>query len=430
VKNENSRKIQIFLMAVAILLTATVVPAQTEGILHSFQGGATDGADARAGVIADSSGNLYGTAAYYGPNGQGVVYKLTPPTRAGGTWTENVLYSFSGGNDGATPVTNLVMDSAGAIYGATANAGANNCGTFFQLLPSSGGGVWTENTLFDFPCASHGAISGPVAIIRDPSTGIMYGTVQNGGPFYGGWIYQMVPPTSGRTWTNSVLHNFNANPGAPGYAAGCVPWSLILTTNGYLYGTALDCGASGGTVFRLTPPATGTNWTLAVLYTFGSAPSSANGFNPFGLIFGKGGVLYGTTGSGGSAGLGIVYSLTPNNTGSPWTESIIHNFTGSPDGNSPLSGVVLSTSGVLYGTTGGGGLSNDTCGDFPGCGIVFQLSPGSSGWTETILHNFASTGGDAMNPNPGPLLQRGGNLYGATYNGGADNDGAVYAIHP
>jgi uncharacterized repeat protein (TIGR03803 family) len=59
------------------------------------------------------------------------------------------------------------------------------------------------------------------------------------------------------------------------------------------------------------------------------------------------------------------------------------------------------------------------------------LIPGSGGsWTETILHNFAPTGGDAINPNPGPLLERGGNLYGATYNGGTSNDGAVYAVHP
>jgi uncharacterized repeat protein (TIGR03803 family) len=241
----------------------------------------------------------------------------------------------------------------------------------------------------------------------------------------------MVPPASGGTWTNTVLHNFTTNPSAPGYANGCSPWTLILGPNGRLFGTASYCGAGGGTVFRLTPPTgSGTSWTFALLYTFGSTVTSSNGYNPFGLVVAKGGVLYGTTAVGGSASSGTVYSLTPNNTGSPWSETIIHNFTGSPDGNYPLSGVILGPSGVLYGATAGGGLSDTSCGAYPGCGTVFQLTNGSSGWTETILHSFAPTGGDAINPNPGPLLERGGNLYGTTYNGGADNEGAVYAIHP
>jgi len=424
-----------FLLAASAALmfsaNATLAAAQTEGILHSFSGGTVDGSVPYSGLIADSAGNLYGTTDSAGPNGYGTVFQLVPPS-GGGTWTENILFSFSNGADGATPVTNLVMDSAGNIYGATGNAGANNCGTFFQLVPPTGSGAWTENVLYDFPCAFGGAISGPVSIARDPSTGIIYGSVQNGGPFNGGWIYKMVPPTSGGAWTNTVLHNFTTNPSAPGYANGCVPWTLILGPNGRLFGTASYCGVGGGTVYRLTPPTGGdTSWGFSLLYTFGSSVTSSNGYNPFGLVFGKGGVLYGTTAVGGSSRYGTVYSLTPNGTGTPWTETIVHNFTGSPDGNYPLSGVILGPAGSFYGATAGGGLSNTTCGAYPGCGTIFQLTPGSGGiWTETILHNFAPTGGDAINPNPGALLQRGGVLYGVSYTGGASNNGAVYAIHP
>jgi uncharacterized repeat protein (TIGR03803 family) len=426
----NTQRFLAKIVALSLCMSATLAAAQTEGILHSFAGGTLDGSVPYTGLIADSSGSLYGTTDTAGPNGYGTVFQLVPPS-GGGTWTENILYSFSNGSDGATPVTNLVMDSADVIYGATGNAGAFNCGTFFQLVPPTGGGAWTENTLYNFPCAFEGGISGPGSIARDPSTGIIYGTVQNGGPFNGGWIYKMVPPASGGTWTNTVLHNFTTNPSAPGYANGCVPWTLILGPNGGLFGTASYCGVGGGTVYRLTPPTgSGTSWNFALLYSFGSAVTSPNGYNPYGLVFGKGGVLYGTTTAGGGARYGTVYSLTPSGTGSPWNETIIHDFTGSPDGNYPLSGVILGPAGSLYGTTAGGGLSNTTCGAYPGCGTVFQLTPGSSGWTETILHNFAPTGGDAINPNPGPLLQRGGNLYGVSYLGGASNDGAVYAVHP
>jgi uncharacterized repeat protein (TIGR03803 family) len=117
--------------------------------------------------------------------------------------------------------------------------------------------------------------------------------------------------------------------------------------------------------------------------------------------------------------------------GGAWTETILHNFAATNDGNVPTAGVILGPGGVLYGSTPGGGSSESRCGFYNGCGTVFQLTPSSGGvWTETTLHNFASTGGDAINPNPGRLLLRSGALYGTSYNGGANNLGAVYAVHP
>jgi uncharacterized repeat protein (TIGR03803 family) len=419
------------IIALFLCASAALASAQTEGILHSFAGGTTDGATPYAGLIADSTGAFYGTAAYEGPNGQGIVYQLTHPL--GGAWTENIIYSFFGTTDGSVPASNLIMDSTGAIYGTTAGAGTFNCGTFYQLVPPSGGGTWTENTLYSFPCASGGVESGPQSLVLNQSTGVFYGVLQGGGIYNGGVVFELAP-ASGGGWTYTALHNFNSNPSAPGYANGCNPWSLIAGPNGGLYGTTQYCGASGsgGTAFRLTPPSgSGTNWNFTLLYTFGSS-TSLNGNGPLGLVIGAGGVLYGTTASGGTSSNGTVYSLAPSGSGTPWTQTIIHNFAGAPsDGIIPLSGVVVGPSGVLYGTTAGGGLSNASCGSYPGCGTVFQLTPGTGGtWTETILHNFTSTGGDAVNPNPGPLLVHGGNLYGTTYNGGGRNNGAVYVIHP
>jgi uncharacterized repeat protein (TIGR03803 family) len=436
-KRQNIARRQFFLAAtVALLLcgSATIAAAQTEGILHSFAGGTADGFEPYAGLIANSAGDLYGTAAYEGPGGQGIVYQLTPPS-GGGTWTENILWSFTGASDGATPTSNLVMDSSGAIYGTTVFGGTYNCGTFFQLTPpGTGGTAWSENSLYQFPCfGSESATQDATAIAYDPATGIFYGILQAGGPHDGGSVYKLA--LSGGVWTYTTLHSFNDNSSDPGYANGCNPWSLLFGPDGDLYGTALYCGLGTGTVFRLSRPAGGgTGWGFHLLYSLGTSSTSPNGAYPYGLLIGLSGVLYGGTAEGGSSGYGTIYSLTrpQAGTGGPWTEAVIHNFAeGSGDGIYPLSGVILGPAGSLYGATAGGGLSDTTCGSYPGCGTVFQLIPGSGGlWTETVLHNFAAAGGDAINPNPGVLLERGGNLYGTTYNGGANGDGAVYAVHP
>ena len=408
--------------------SASLAAAQSEGVLHSFSYTASDGGSPYAGVIADSTGALYGTALYAGPNGQGIVYKLTPPT-AGGTWTESIVYSFSGASDGASPASNLVMDSTGAIYGTTTGGGTFNCGTFFQLVPPTSAG-WTENSLYQFPCANKGFESVPLNIVQNTSTGAFYGVVENGGKFFGGYIYELAP-ASGGAWTFTTLHSFNLNPSAPGYVNGYNPWSLILGPSGSLSGTAIyGGGADYGTVYRLTPPTAGTTWHFALLYDF---VDQTQGTYPYGLVIGSGGVLYGGAAEGGAFNNGTIYSLTPpSGSGGSWTLTDIHNFADAPgDGNTPLAGVILGPAGSLYGTTAGGGSSNTVCGSYDGCGTVFQLTPGTGGaFTETILHNFASTGGDAINPNPGPPLLRAGSLFGATYIGGANNAGAVYAVHP
>ncbi len=137
-------------------------------------------------------------------------------------------------------------------------------------------------------------------------------------------------------------------------------------SRGVLYEVSGACGASNaGTVFSLTPPASpSAKWKQSILHSF--AGGATDGANPNSLI-GYGGVLYGATGAGGPAGSGTLFALTPPvSDADSWTEAILHFFTGGSDGGVPL-GVAAGSGGVLYGTTFSGGISN--------FGTVFLLPP-------------------------------------------------------
>jgi uncharacterized repeat protein (TIGR03803 family) len=420
-----------------LLLSCSFALAQTEGILHTFDDGA-DGGNPVSGLIADSAGNLYGTT-YYSSSGYGVVFQLAPPL-PGGTWTENVLYSFTNGADGSVPTSNLVMDSAGNLYGTTTEGGTNGCGTFFQLVPGS---PWTENSLIQFACGptKHGSptLSMPGNIVMT-SAGVFYGVVEIGGLFNGGWIYELAP--AGDSWNYSVIHSFNSNTKASGYANGCSPRTLILGPGNALFGTNFYCGQnignSGGgfgAVFRLSPKAN--NWNFTLLHGFGpNTDGDTDGAGPQGLAIGKGGVVYGSTVYGGTpnngiSGQGTIYSLTPpSEPGQPWTHAILYTFTGATNGDGayPYSGVVVGNGGVLYGATQWGG--DSSCNSGSGCGTIFELSESGGVWSNTILHEFENNGTDGNYPGVGTLLLRAGDLYGTTEQGGANGDGIVYAFHP
>src|SRR5205814_1699511 len=124
--------------------------AQTLTTLHSFTG--SDGTLPYSGLISDASGALYGTTAYGGLYSEGTVFKLTPPANSGGAWTETILYSFGGGNDGVNPYGGLIFDESGALYGTTYfGGGSYYAGTVFKLTPpSTSGGAWTETILHTF----------------------------------------------------------------------------------------------------------------------------------------------------------------------------------------------------------------------------------------------------------------------------------------
>jgi uncharacterized repeat protein (TIGR03803 family) len=163
----------------------------TEAVLYSFQGKicgqSADGAGPVAGVTFDATGNLYGTTECGGTGARGTVFKLTH--NSDDTWTENAIYAFQGGSDGANPIAPVIFDSAGNLYGTTAYGGQLTDGTIFKLTPSNGS--WTETTLYTF---SYGDGSSPGPVIFD-NAGNLYGTTSSGGPYGpdGGVAYEFTP---------------------------------------------------------------------------------------------------------------------------------------------------------------------------------------------------------------------------------------------
>ena len=212
----------------------------TEKVLHSFGSGA-DGTYPMAGLVFDTSGNLYGTCSQGGAyGGWGIVFQLTP--QAGGGWGEQVLHNFSDYSDGSTPYAGLIIDVSGNLYGTTSSGGDYYEGTVFELSHTAGGG-WTHQVLHSFNYTDGGT---PQAGLTFDAAGNLYGTA--GGGYYGyGTVFELTP-TAGGGWTEQVLHSFNGTDGA-GPQAG-----LIFDADGNLYGTTAGGGTyNDGTVFELTP---------------------------------------------------------------------------------------------------------------------------------------------------------------------------------
>lgn len=262
----------------------------TNKVIYSFTSG-TGAYYPQGGVAIDNAGNLYGVADG-GRYGFGTVYELVAGTN--GTWTEKVLYSFTGGNDGAGAYGRLTIDQSGNLYGVTAGGGLHDYGVVFELMPGANG-TWTEKVVHALP-GGPGGSNPTVGVVMD-AAGNLYGAA-----YY--VVFELIPNANG-TWTEKVLHDFRGGTDGASAMSG-----LILDKAGNLYGTTDNGGYHRGTVFVLIPNSGGT-WTEKILHRF--SPSGGDGVNPMfnTLAMDAAGHVYGITQFGGSYNQGVVFEVAP-----------------------------------------------------------------------------------------------------------------------
>ena len=416
-------------------------------LLHSFAGGATDGADPVSGLALDAAGNLYGTTENGGAASWGTAFTL----RTDGTGFA-LLRSFTGGAaDGAFPWAALVLDGAGNLYGTTFGGGASSLGTVFRMKTDGTGFALLRS--FAGGAADGSRPEAPVAL---DSGGTLYGTTYYGGSADGGTVYRVKTDGTGF----QLLRSFTG-----GLADGLHPSAgLVLDGAGNLYGTSEHGGLSyQGVVFRLKTDGTG----FTVLRSFAGSPS--DGAEPrAALVLDAGGNLYGTTFLGGVASAGVVFRLKADGSGyvvlrsfsggatdggnppgsllldgsgslfglarfgGPWDRGAVFTmrtdgtgyaavrfFAGeAADGWNDGARLVRDGSGYLYGATSSGGNSN--------LGVVFRVRGDGTGFA--VLHTFTGGAADGWGPYSGLATDGAGSLYGTTYYGGPTSDGVLYKL--
>jgi uncharacterized repeat protein (TIGR03803 family) len=373
-RNSNSRTIKLRQAVAAtayeieylerrVLLSATYVIST----LTSFNG--PNGSVPVGSLIADSNGNLYGTTNSGGAFWNGTVFEV-----ASGSHTLTTLVSFNGTN-GSNPGAGLIFDSAGNLYGITSAGGTNNDGTVFEVAAGT-------NALITLASFNGTNGNSPEASVIFDAAGNLYGTTSGGGANNDGTVFVVAAGTH----TLTTLAAFNGTNGQ--YPHG----SPIFDAAGNLYGTTLQGGANGGgTVFEVAA----TTHTLTTLVSF----NGTNGNSPrAGLLFDAAGNLYGTTYGGGYYGDGTVFEVAA----STHALTTLATFNGT-NGSSPYAGLILDTSGNLYGTTTAGGSSSD--------GTAFEVAAATH--TLTTLASFNGTnGGDLYS---GLIFDSAGNLCGTNW---------------
>src|SRR6185312_11773306 len=375
--------------------------------LLNFNSGSADNFAPEGGLIANASGDLFGTTSAFSTDSEGniitggTVFEIAK-TAAGYASTLATLVSFNGAN-GAIPFGSLIADAAGALFGTAVNGGANNDGTVFEIKKTVAGYASTPTTLVSFN-GTDGAL--PAGSLIADANGNLFGTTSAGGANGDGTVFEIVKTPTGYASAPTTLVSFN---GADGSAPES---SLIADANGNLFGTASEGGANGdGTVFEIKKTAGGYASTPTTLVSF----DGADGETPFGsLIADTNGNLFGTTAFGGANGDGAVFEIKRTAGGYASTPTILVSFDGA-DGETPYGGLIVDATGNLFGTTSAGGANGDgTVFEITGSGFVTAGSAAAQA-TDGIL--FQSTGGQAalwgmdgtnivaggtVSPNPGP----------------------------
>ncbi len=389
-------KLAAFGGAVALCSVMTA-SAQRFSALHIFstETGST------APLAQGPDGTLYGVSAHggvSGPPGYGTVFKVQPD----GTGFD-IIYSFTNGIDGSSPMAGLII-SSNTLYGTAENGGSGGHGTVFKINTDGSG----FTTIYSFTAYTQGTNSdgaNPLAsLVLSDNT--LYGTASVGASHNSvGAVFKV--NTDGTGFSN--LYTFS---GLVRSVDGARPMAGMVLSGSTLYGTTEGGGTNGyGTVFKIDTSGTG----FATLYAFSGTVSGTNsdGVQPEAGLVLSDGTLYGTASAGGAKGHGTVFSL--NMADSSFTN--LYSFTNGVDGSTPFAALTLS-GGTLYGTASSGGTNS------PGWGTVFKLNTDGTGFTN--LYDFAQGNGGTM-PKAGLVLS-GSTLYGTTPDTGGYTGGTVFKL--
>jgi len=392
-------------LLVLLLFAVPLTQAQRFEVLHTFNGKG-DGKYPEGRLLPDELGGVYSSTYGGGSFDYGTIFAIDSHGK------ESVPHSFWGG-DGLAPWAGLIQDRAGNFYGTTYDGGTleggecvHGCGTVFKLDPAG-----KLTVLYAFTGGMDGGQ--PEAGLVLDKEGNLYGTTTVGGDLscrYGlgcGVVFRL--DTGG---VETVVHAFSGQPD------GWWPTGeLVPDGKGNFYGTTWFGGSSDyGTIYRLDSSGVET-----VLYSFDGITGGEYPNGP--LVWDAAGNVYGTTNGGGDTSCelcGLVFKLD-----AAGHETVLHTFTGSPDGAYPYAGLIIDSSGNLYGTTYGGG--GTACG--LGCGTVFKVDANGN---ESVVHAFTG-GSDGAIPIARLILDRAGNLYGTASGGGnlsCGGCGVVFRIAP
>lgn len=414
--------------------------------IHAFcaQTDCADGEGPVGRLLQDATGNLFGVSGG-GANAGGTVYRLAP--RGHNTWKHDVLYAFCARSlcaDGAFPAAGLIADTSGSLYGTTIQGGAADKGVAFKLTPNARRTKWKLTVMHSFCSEGGGQCTDGSHPFRAGLTYVgatydgvapLYGTTEAGGANNGvacdtqygpgcGAAFELSPRDGG--WDERVIYSFCALGGSC-VADGANPrGGLIADAAGDLYGTVRNGGIHGvgGLVFELIPGAEGEPWAEASLFNgFGSG----QGNQPdAGLLMDATGDLFGTTNYGGPANLGVAFRLAPE--APTYDPQMLHTFCAESDcadGALPDSDLILDSAGDLLGTTVWGGKGTVVAN---GGGTIFKLSRRKF----TILHSFCIENGcpDGYWPSSGLIVDGAGRVFGATPFGGTFGRGTVFELVP
>jgi uncharacterized repeat protein (TIGR03803 family) len=207
----------------------------TYSVIHSFGGslesGAPDGAVPSGPLACDAFGNLYGTTSSGGRYGDGVVYRLSP---SGGTWNDTIVYYFTleyGFYQGAS---GIAVDANGNLYGATNAGGLYSLGTIYKLTP--GVGYWKRTVLYTFTGGNDGAYPQAFGGLVLDQNGAIYGITVYGGQFGYGTVFKLVNGKRGN-WNEVTLHGFRSTDGTQ-------PIGIALDSSGHIFGSTNSGGAN------------------------------------------------------------------------------------------------------------------------------------------------------------------------------------------